>query len=132
MTLYDKIKEALETMRASFDEDLIQIHNNYCDAANDMDDFIYSMDEFDEIMSGSTPWEVARAAFFGKEFNPCHKYFYFNGYGNLESLDYIGRNSNDPIDDAAIADYAAENNDDLGSDVIRAILDEYNNYNEED
>ena len=46
----------------------------------------YSMDEFDEIMNGFEPLEIANRIYFG-DFNPNHEYFRFNGYANLESLD---------------------------------------------
>ena len=45
----------------------------------------YDMDEFDDLMSGMKPWEIARSCYFGS-FNPCDEMFRFNGYGNLESL----------------------------------------------
>lgn len=69
------------------------------------DDRYYSMDELDEFYSGSDPLEILRRAYYGHdddtwhtdasgnkiygEFNPNRDYFYFNGYGNLVSSDYI-------------------------------------------
>lgn len=47
----------------------------------------YNMEEFDEVLSGHTPMEIAQLIFFG-DFNPNHDYFRFNGYGNLESADW--------------------------------------------
>ena len=46
---------------------------------------LYNMDDFDEIMEGYTPTELAQRIFFG-DFNINHDYFYFNGYANLESI----------------------------------------------
>ena len=47
---------------------------------------LYNMDDFDEIIGeGYTPTELAQRIFFG-DFNINDDYFYFNGYGNLESI----------------------------------------------
>ena len=46
---------------------------------------LYDMDDFNEIMEGYTPTELAERIFFG-DFNINDDYFYFNGYGNLESI----------------------------------------------
>ena len=68
------------------------------------DDRYYSMDEFDELYSGTEPTEILRQAFYGYDedtyttdahgnreygaFNPNRDYFTYNGYGNLVSADY--------------------------------------------
>ena len=68
------------------------------------DDRYYSMDEFDDLHSGTEPLEILRRAFFGYDedtyntdssgnrtygaFNPNREYFRYNGYGNLVSADY--------------------------------------------
>lgn len=68
------------------------------------DDRYYSMDELDELYSGTEPLEILRRAFFGYDedtyatdesgnktygaFNPNRDYFRYNGYGNLVSADY--------------------------------------------
>lgn len=82
---YERLCEALHNMST---EELVLVHNEYCEAANYMDDWIYSMDDFDEIMSGQSPWEIARCAYYSGEFCPAHDYFWFNGYGNLVSGDF--------------------------------------------
>ena len=47
---------------------------------------LYDMDDFDLVMGeGYTPTELAERIFFG-DFNPNDDYFYFNSYGNLESI----------------------------------------------
>lgn len=68
-----------------FSDDMFYKYNEYLSENNYEDYFLYSMDEFNEIMSGTDPWEIARSAFYG-DFKPCDDYFRFNGYGNLESL----------------------------------------------
>lgn len=46
------------------------------------------IDSFDELHSHMKPWEIARACFFG-DFNPTHRYWKYDGYGNFESTDYL-------------------------------------------
>lgn len=46
---------------------------------------LYNMCDFDEMMEGYTPTELAQRIFFG-DFNINDDYFYFNGYANLESI----------------------------------------------
>jgi len=64
---------------------------------------IWSMDDLDTILDGHTPEETIRLAFYGYDanayreennqergqFNPNRPYFYFNGYGNLVSLEEV-------------------------------------------
>ena len=68
------------------------------------DDRYYSMDELDDLYSGTEPLEILRRAFFGYDedtyttdgsgnklygaFNPNREYFRYNEYGNLVSADY--------------------------------------------
>ena len=64
----------------------------------------YSMDELDDLYSGTEPTEILYRAFYGHDeetwttdasgnreygpFNPNREYFRYNGYGNLVSADY--------------------------------------------
>ena len=79
------------------------------------------MSDFDEIMANTEPWEVARSCYYG-DFRPCDEYFYFNGYGNLASADFIEQL---PIYTLEIAEYMAEEKDGLYNDDLQAIIDEY-------
>ena len=116
-----RIEKALEEM---FPEDLLMLHNEYCEANNCVDDYVYFMDDFDEIMGGMKPWEIARATFYGNRFNPCDDYFYFNAYGNLESLQYADDANGEVIFTGDIAEYITRTGDDLGNDEIAEILEE--------
>lgn len=116
-----KIKEAIEEMCP---EEIIMLHNNYCEACNRMDDYVYFMDDFNEIMSGVKPWEIARAAFYGTRFNPCDDYFYFNAYGNLESLAYAEDAIEETVFPDEIAEYIADNDDPLDNDTLIGLLEE--------
>ena len=121
MTRYEKIKEFLEELDTV---DIIMLHNQYCEESNNMDDYIYNMEEFDEIMQGMTPWEVARACFYGHEFCPAHDYFRFNGYANLESFNFApGGNSGVYISD--LAEFIDREENDLDNDDLQEILDNY-------
>lgn len=120
MTRYEKIREAIDEMHGA---EIVDLHNEYCYANNALDDHIYSMEEFDEIMSGMTPREIARAAYYFGKFCPACDWFWFNGYGNLESGDFVP----DIIDMDAIAKYIDENGDDLGNSDIADILEDDEN-----
>lgn len=68
------------------------------------DDRYYSMDELDELYTGSEPSEILCRAYYGYDaetyttdgsgnreygqFSPNREYFTYNGYGNLVSADY--------------------------------------------
>ena len=116
MTKKELIIAAMEDMS---DSELLCIHREYLDAVNGYDDYIYSMDEFDEILHGQTPEWIANRVFYG-DFNPNYEYFKFNGYGNLQSIcsyelkDYIY------IDD--IAAYIVDNDDALYNAISETYL----------
>ena len=65
---------------------LLQYMNGYDGCFDDC--VYYDMDEFDDFMSNYSPMEIAQRIFFGN-FNPNHDFFRFNGYGNLESADWL-------------------------------------------
>lgn len=96
--------------------------NDYCCNVCNGDE-IYSMDEFDELLSGMKPWDVARAAYFGRDFNPTRDYWKFNAYGNLESFE--GYELDRYICPGEMAEYAVRNDCDFYCDAVREILDEY-------
>lgn len=50
--------------------------------------------EFNELMDGVEPWEIARATYYG-EFNPTHTFWRYNAYGNFESTDYLNYDNAD-------------------------------------
>lgn len=92
----EEIKEILENLD---DGELLTIHNDINDY-----DYIYFMDDFNEICGNMEADELARKIFYG-DFNPNHNYFKFNGYENLQSFDYL----EDEIDFDYLAEYIAEN-----------------------
>lgn len=106
-------------------EDKIALHNTYCDAANCMDDCIYSMDELEEVLDGVDKWELVRMIRFGN-FDFMKEFWGFNGYGNLVSYNAWEL----PIYASDIADYILSAEDSLGDDEIQDILDGEDNDNE--
>ena len=121
MTRYEKIKEVLNNMIENMEiKELLQIHNEYCVNSNHFDDYIYNMDQIDEELEGCTPHRIACMTYYSGKFCPAHSYFWYNGYGNLESSDY-------PLDKIYIddiADYIYQTENSLLNSDIQDILDE--------
>ena len=106
-------------------EEKIALHNTYCDAANCLDNCIYTMDDMEEVLYGVDKWELVRMVQFG-DFDCTKEFWSFNGYGNLDSYDAREL----PIYAEDIADYVLSNEDSLGNDEIKEILDGEDNDNE--
>ena len=100
-------------------DEKIALHNSYCDAANCMDDCIYTMDDMEEVLYGVDKWELVRMGQFGN-FDCTKDFWGFNGYGNLVSYDAWEL----PIYASDIADYVLSEEDGLGNYEIQEILDE--------
>ena len=116
MAKREKLVDYINDMKT---EEIVELHNRYCEAAGYEDDRIYSMYELDEILEGRTPTDILLRGFYG-DFRPQHDFFWFNGYGNLESADYI---ADMPIFAIDIANYILSEKDSLGNDEIQEILD---------
>lgn len=127
MTKYeDKIEQIKDILNNLDLDELIS-----CCSCLDGDDAIYSMDDFDELLCGREPWDIARMAYYG-EFCPTDSYFRFNVYGNLESTDNPLREG--WIDINNLAEYAIDYGEDFGDSYIQALLaqwDEEEENNEE-
>ena len=83
MTRIDRIIGILEDMT---DDEIIAVHDEYCVKNNLMDDYIYDMEEFDEVMDGETPSAIISHC--RVDFSINNKYFSFDGYDNCFSFDY--------------------------------------------
>lgn len=93
-------------------EDLIGLWNEYCDYTDS--NRVYCMYEFDDVVS------AVHKGFESPEFNFEDYYFTCDSDGyDLRSSDYVS----DLIDIDELVDYICENNDSLGDDTIRRILD---------
>ena len=120
MNEMEKRQKLVDYINSLDDDELIALHNNYCEAAGYEDDRIYCMYELDDILEGRTPTDILLRGFYG-DFNPRHDLFWFNGRGNLKSADCI---TDMPISAIDIANYILSNEDSLGNDEIQEILDE--------
>jgi len=66
--------------------ELIDIHNRYCQIENYHDNEIFTNDEeFFNTFFYNAADKAVRAVFYG-DYNYSHDYVMFNGYGNLESF----------------------------------------------
>lgn len=84
--------------------------------------------EFNELMDGIEPWEVARATFYG-EFNPTHSYWRYNAYGNFESIDCLNYD-NDDIEEIIEALYSIPYED--FPDDIKELLEDIESEDEDE
>lgn len=95
----------LEQIKEMYSEELLKLHNDYCNEKN-MDDYIYENDPdiFDELFSKCA--DAIRACMFG-DYHLHHPYFQFNGYANIESFEAY--DINDKVDEALLAEWVEEN-----------------------
>lgn len=116
MTKREKLIDCINGMGV---EEKVELHNAYCDATNCLDDYIYSIDDMEEILDGVDKWELVRMIRFG-DFDFKKDFWGVNGYGNLVSY-----NAQElPIYAEDIADYVLRKEDSLGDDEIQYTLDE--------
>ena len=125
MNEMEKREKLIEYINSRGVEEKIALHNTYCDAANCMDDCIYTMDDLEEILDGVDKWELVRMIRFG-DFDFMKDFWGFNGYGNLDSYNAWEL----PIYAEDIANYILSEEDSLGNDEIQYILDEEEEDNE--
>ena len=118
MNEMEKREKLIDHINGMGVEEKIALHNTYCDAANCMDDCIYTMDEMEDILDGVDKWELVRMIRFG-DFDFTKEFWGFNGYGNLVSYDAWEL----PIYASDIAGYILLRNNSLGNDEIQEILD---------
>lgn len=90
MNLVEKLMNYYKENTEDFTDDIEALNNwNGCL----YDDQIYPMEDINVFFQGTEPEEVLKRAFYGydvepsRPFNPNRNYFYFNGYGNLVSID---------------------------------------------
>ena len=119
MNEMEKRKKLVDYINSMKTDEIVALHNDYCEAAGYEDDRVYSMYELDELLEGRTPTDILSMGFYG-DFRPHHDFFWFNGNGNLESADYI---TFMPIFANDIANYILSAEDSLGDDKIKEILD---------
>ena len=119
MNEMEKRKKIVDYINGMGIEEKIALHNAYCDAANCVDDCIYTMDEMEEILDGVDKWELVRMIRFG-DFDFMKEFWGFDGCGNLVSYNAWEL----PVYAEDIADYVLRKEDSLGDDEIQEMLDE--------
>ena len=114
--LADELKHELD--RTDEDE-LMALHNQHCEEANDPDDRVYHNDDelFQMYFNTVDNMELLRAVEYG-DYSIHHKYVKFNGLGNLESANDVSS----LIDITELAEDIAENPEKY-KDVSREIFD---------
>lgn len=134
MNTIEKIINYFEENEETFNQCIEELdsYNGYLG-----DDRYYEMEYLNEFYNGTDPLELLQRAYFGRddnnwttdasgnktygEFNPNRDYFYYNGYGNLVSSDYIDYSAH--LDSYAINSmlenrqyiYTIDDNDELKS-----------------
>ena len=125
MNEMEKRQEIVDYINEMGIEEKLALHNAYCDAANCVDDCIYTMDDMEEVLYGVDKWELARMVQFG-DFDCTKEFWGFNGYGNLVSYNAWEL----PVYAEDIADYVLREEYSLGNDEIQEMLDGEDNDNE--
>lgn len=100
----------------------VEINNAIAEVNECLDDEIFSTQDFDEVLCGLTSYEVACRVSYGN-FNPMSPYFKFDGYGNLESIDFGSQVDLDINDVAKV--YASDCKDFL-PDEVKEFFDAIN------
>lgn len=109
--------------------ELLSTWNEYVVATQRSDDYIYYMEEFNDICNNMKPSEIVTCVQYGN-FSYGHDYFWFNGYGNFVSGWNVD-SENSPVSIEEMADYIIENDEDFGNYGLRDLLDEINEETEE-
>lgn len=82
--LYNFLQDTIDNLS---DDDLRNLHQDYCECNNYVDDMVYSMCDFDDLNNNKTPHEIAELVC-GNDFNPNHDWFKYTIYG-VESSDNV-------------------------------------------
>ena len=98
-----QLSQAIEQLKQ--DDSLLM--QAYCDySAENGCDSVYDNDDDSINMLFPNASDAIRSAFFG-DYNHSHAYFTFNGYGNLQSFEYLDSDSS-PIDIGELAQWLVD------------------------
>lgn len=79
----EQIEKFIEDLKNSKDfNQLVQLHNLYCESINDFDSQIFELDDDFFDMLNWSGLRIVQACFYGS-FNYSHDYITFDGYGNF-------------------------------------------------
>lgn len=96
-----QLSQVIEKLKQD-DSNLLQAYSEYV-SNNDYDSVYYNDDENINAVFFADTHDALRSAFYG-DYNPSHAYFTFNGYGNLQSFEYLD-SDNSPIDISELAEW---------------------------
>ena len=99
-----QLQQVIEQLKQD-DSTLLQAYSGY--ASNNGYDSVYDNDELILDDMFTSHYDAIRSAFYG-DYNPSHAYFTFNGYGNLQSFEYL-ISDNSPIDIEELAQWIVDN-----------------------
>lgn len=104
------------------DEDLIGAYNDY---RSEQGYEVYC-DDLNEMLYGLEPMEIVQKTYFG-DFNYSDDYFYFNGYGNINSI-LTSQIIREMKEDRAFLEWYIEEYDliDYDDDEVQAAIEEAN------
>ena len=117
-TLADiQLNQVIEQLK----EDDSLLMQAYCDySAENGCDSVYDNDDDSINMLFPNASDAIRSAFFG-DYNHSHAYFTFNGYGNLQSFEYLDSDSS-PIDIGELAQWLIDEDKLSGYDITVTTL----------
>jgi hypothetical protein len=104
------IQQITDAINGATANELIELNNRYCQEINDSDSEIFDNDEEFFAMfypNAGDALRAVQAAFYG-DYNFSDNYVKFNGYGNLESINYMDVDQLCEFP-ATMAEYMAEN-----------------------
>lgn len=121
-----ELKDAiLEVLYDLSDSEMVEVHNTYCDDVRYYDDRIEYMSSFDDMCYGMSPTEIIEK--FGDLDVNCG--YYVVGIFDVTSFDMYEDAPTTYYEE--IAEYCADNDDDLGSSDIRDCIEEWREAHEE-
>ena len=115
-----KLEKIMKVIGDLSDSEKVSLWNRYIIEVNCPDDHIYNMEEFDMVMRGKPPKEIVMRVHFGG-LNPTEDWFWFDGYENLVSTDWL-ESKNSPYDPDAIAEWILDNENPLGIYGLEEVL----------
>lgn len=118
---FEKIKELEMIISCINDVELVNIHNEYCEEANYMEDYIHNMAFLNVNLEGKTPTDIIDAI---DEVDTNHNYYVDTIHGYKSFNHYYDCPCSCEYD---IANYCIRENEDFGNDNIRDWLDQQEN-----
>ena len=104
MELKRDLDQVIDYLDSVADDELITMHNQYCQNISSEDEVFTNDEEFFEMFFSADVVKAVRAISYG-EYNYSDEYVKFNGYANLETTDSPG----EWVDTTELAEYIMDN-----------------------